>query len=643
MCQKCNKGTVWNGIACVIGTSGINGASNIISTTSTTTVTTTTGNTTVLNPTPVTCQPNASFNGTTCVCNIGYINYQKTCYACPTLSIAYDGTKCVCSNGYVLSTDGQSCIQCPISFISSNNVCVCPPNTFNVSGVCATCPNGMTYANGGCQCNTGTYNINGTCQACPINTQYNGTGCACITGTFYINGYCVGCPINSYYNGTYCTCSNGYTLNSNQTGCVAVATTTTTVITGPGVTGTNTSTGSSSSTTTVTTSTSIGGSTTGGSSSTTSTPVCPKNSVWNGKICECITNYYLSNGVCLLCPANSVWNGLSCACPQGTNLYMGNCVTCPTNGGWDGTKCSCASGFFFVGGNCVKCGTNTFYDGTNCVCNRGYYQTSSGCALCDPSCGTCEGPAYNQCQTCTDVTYTLSNGTCSKGICDPATYLDITSNSCKKCSPFCSNCTDDKSCTACQSGFNLAAGYCTEICGDGKRFVLACDDGNTINGDGCSSTCTIESGYNCRGGTSTSKDTCVAFAPSKTIISVRGKVHEIGKVTSGYRINYVPSELLKNGCPLCSQLLMIKQISGDSIAVISENFVPQTQYSINVVFDFNGIEPIPDFNVTVQVNPVLASYFPNVDISQIITDDIDPSLLALNQYVETLSLDSNIN
>jgi cysteine-rich repeat protein len=35
-------------------------------------------------------------------------------------------------------------------------------------------------------------------------------------------------------------------------------------------------------------------------------------------------------------------------------------------------------------------------------------------------------------------------------------------------------------------------------CGDGMKIAAeACDDGNNINGDGCSSTCTIEVGWSC--------------------------------------------------------------------------------------------------------------------------------------------------
>lgn len=50
---------------------------------------------------------------------------------------------------------------------------------------------------------------------------------------------------------------------------------------------------------------------------------------------------------------------------------------------------------------------------------------------------------------------------------------------------------------------------CKEVCGDGKHMGrLECDDGNTADGDGCDSKCSIEYGYNCTGGNTTSPDTC---------------------------------------------------------------------------------------------------------------------------------------
>ena len=51
----------------------------------------------------------------------------------------------------------------------------------------------------------------------------------------------------------------------------------------------------------------------------------------------------------------------------------------------------------------------------------------------------------------------------------------------------------------------------SEIWGDGKRYNSVstyCDDGNTSNNDGCSSSCSIETGWSCSGGNSSAKDSC---------------------------------------------------------------------------------------------------------------------------------------
>ena len=46
------------------------------------------------------------------------------------------------------------------------------------------------------------------------------------------------------------------------------------------------------------------------------------------------------------------------------------------------------------------------------------------------------------------------------------------------------------------------------VCGNGsKEGGENCDDGNTTNGDGCSSACAIEAGYTCN--TSVSPNTCI--------------------------------------------------------------------------------------------------------------------------------------
>jgi cysteine-rich repeat protein len=47
-------------------------------------------------------------------------------------------------------------------------------------------------------------------------------------------------------------------------------------------------------------------------------------------------------------------------------------------------------------------------------------------------------------------------------------------------------------CNTCNNGYDVINGSCLSVCGNG--FVLTpeiCDDGNKIDGDGCSSNCSI--------------------------------------------------------------------------------------------------------------------------------------------------------
>lgn len=50
---------------------------------------------------------------------------------------------------------------------------------------------------------------------------------------------------------------------------------------------------------------------------------------------------------------------------------------------------------------------------------------------------------------------------------------------------------------SCKSFYHSSGTNCIETCGDGVKINHPCDDNNTIDGDGCSSTCQIESGYLC--------------------------------------------------------------------------------------------------------------------------------------------------
>jgi cysteine-rich repeat protein len=63
----------------------------------------------------------------------------------------------------------------------------------------------------------------------------------------------------------------------------------------------------------------------------------------------------------------------------------------------------------------------------------------------------------------------------------------------------------------CQGGSSTGPDTCTETCGDGRNyhsFANECDDGNTVDGDGCSSSCTVETGWTCIGGNMARPDVC---------------------------------------------------------------------------------------------------------------------------------------
>ena len=56
---------------------------------------------------------------------------------------------------------------------------------------------------------------------------------------------------------------------------------------------------------------------------------------------------------------------------------------------------------------------------------------------------------------------------------------------------------------------------CSPVCGDGRKVSWGdspegCEDNNTISGDGCSSSCQVEHGFVCTGGSITQPDTCAS-------------------------------------------------------------------------------------------------------------------------------------
>ena len=208
--------------------------------------------------------------------------------------------------------------------------------------------------------------------------------------------------------------------------------------------------------------------------------------------------------------------------------------------------------YYKINGICQTCDINTFYDGTQCVCNLGFYGDGDKCYKCHETCGKCTGPNFNQCLTCSDVSYTFKNGCCTRGECPVSLFYSPVSKQCEPCSSNCATCLSEEKCQTCIAGFDLKTmrdakkdiSYCVEICGDGRRFELECDDGNNVDGDGCNCNCEQEKGWHCSGGTSTRPSLCVHWKPDRCMIIPKGAVHLFGRVVQGVRLSYIPDVLL---------------------------------------------------------------------------------------------------
>jgi cysteine-rich repeat protein len=62
----------------------------------------------------------------------------------------------------------------------------------------------------------------------------------------------------------------------------------------------------------------------------------------------------------------------------------------------------------------------------------------------------------------------------------------------------------------CKDGNLTAPSKCQEVCGDGINMgFLACDDGNLLDGDGCSAKCEEEIFWHCYGGSPNAPDSCI--------------------------------------------------------------------------------------------------------------------------------------
>lgn len=244
-------------------------------------------------------------------------------------------------------------------------------------------------------------------------------------------------------------------------------------------------------------------------------PCVPGNCLTCTSATNCLSCYagkFLSGTACLVCMPNCanctaastctacdpyyVFTGSACA-PNCSEITA--CSSCTVGG--SGVDCSaCTTGYTLASNACsavcgdgIRVSSEECDDGgtapgggcsATCTVETGYYCTdtfpsASVCALCIPFCTVCSGST--SCSTCSaNYAYDNTTGAC---VIDCSVIAQ------------CATCdyTTFTHCLTCNTGYEgQPNNTCAPRCGDGKRVASEeCDDGDNVDNDGCSSTCTV--------------------------------------------------------------------------------------------------------------------------------------------------------
>jgi cysteine-rich repeat protein len=174
-------------------------------------------------------------------------------------------------------------------------------------------------------------------------------------------------------------------------------------------------------------------------------------------------------------------------------------MTCKVEAGWacSSATCKASTCLYSICGDGVRSGDEQCDDGdmlpddgcsSTCIVECGFTCTrGDGQDTCSPTCG--DRVMSHLVEGCDD-----GNRVSGDGCSSDCTVENLWSCSQVPCSI--SVCFLIQCGYTC--GFQNGISICSTFCGDAKLAGLEqCDDGNTVNGDGCSSACKIESGWSC--------------------------------------------------------------------------------------------------------------------------------------------------
>lgn len=144
----------------------------------------------------------------------------------------------------------------------------------------------------------------------------------------------------------------------------------------------------------------------------------------------------------------------------------------------------------------------------SCSCSSGYNFLEGTCKNID-ECSANENPCKNHGDNLAECTDTVGSYTCkcssgfsfTEGSCTTSSTAPCEANPCRSNGDLEATCVENQSVYSCNcsEGFHFDNTSCLPTCGDGKIVSGEnCDDGNQQADDGCSSSCTVESNYECK-------------------------------------------------------------------------------------------------------------------------------------------------
>jgi hypothetical protein len=447
--------------------------------------------------------------------------------------------------------NANDCIDCNDgAFLNESNVCqACADDCLTCGGCgtgeCTACKPGKVLVNGDCYCDP-------SCQTCSGMTNQDCLTCA-LASQFLVNGKCVTCDSScaacSDSGPNACTqCFAGFEVSADGS-CVPVCDTTKC----KSCTSDGSKCAECNSPQVLYDGDCVD---CDQSCNTCSGPLdyqcldCVAQAQFvDGKciICDasCLTCDGPNPDDCLTCSAGLVLEGCQCLVPcdlDNGNFRDGNnscvpcnadCLTCKDLNGCT----SCDSDHVLLNDQCVlppsppvTCDTDNNYvliKGQCILCDidNGFALINDDCITCDPSCLTCDGPNDDNCLTCVNPDYTVSNGICQSEhpICDPNNgWLSAPDDNgnCVPCTTNCTSCVDpnvlndNNECVPpppppppcdTDNGYVVlpdgTCGPCDDTCatcsGVSSNNCLSCDNGTVLNNltGTCDVPCDVDNGF----------------------------------------------------------------------------------------------------------------------------------------------------